>query len=148
MKLSTTSRYGVRALVDIALNANGRLVLRDVAHRQGISVAYLEQIITPLVSAGIIRSARGVKGGVWLARDPRGITLREIMQILEGSIELVECAGDAELCDRSRECVTREIWAGLGQAMAEVLDSTTLEDLVERQRAKLVPSPEPPMYYI
>ncbi len=148
MKLSTTSRYGVRALVDIALNANGRLVLRDVARRQGISVAYLEQIITPLVSAGVIRSARGVNGGVWLARDAREITLKEIMQILEGSIDLVECAGDAELCDRSRVCVTRDIWASLGRAMAEVLGSTTLDDLVERQRAKLVASPEPLMYDI
>ncbi len=84
MKLSTRSRYGTRALIDIAINSTGKpVLLRDVARRQEISTMYLEHLITPLISAGIIRSTRGAKGGVWLARPPREVRLTEVIQLLE-----------------------------------------------------------------
>ena len=149
MKLSTRSRYGTRALIDIAINANGKpVLLRDVARRQEISTMYLEHLITPLISAGIIRSTRGAKGGVWLARSPRDIRLTEVIQLLEGSMAPVECVDDPKYCARNEICVTKEVWAQLKRAMTDVLDATTLEDLVERQKKKIAEIPQASMYYI
>jgi Rrf2 family protein len=147
MKLSTRSRYGTRALVDIALNSKDRpALLRDIARRQEISTMYLEHLITPLISAGIVRSIRGAKGGVWLAKPPHEIKLSEVVLLLEGSLAPVECVDDPKYCRRSASCVTREVWSEMKEAMNHVLESTTLQDLAERQKAK-----EPAvdgMYYI
>jgi Rrf2 family protein len=149
MKLSTRSRYGIRALIDIALNVDGKpVLLRDVARRQEISTMYLEHLITPLISAGIVRSTRGAKGGVWLARPAKDVKLSEVIRLLEGSMAPVECVDDINYCPRYESCVTREIWVDLKRAMTGVLDSTTLNDLVERQKQKLVEIPESAMYYI
>jgi Rrf2 family protein len=149
MKLSTRSRYGTRALIDIAINSNGKpVLLRDVARRQEISTMYLEHLITPLISAGIIRSTRGAKGGVWLARPPREVKLTEVIQLLEGSMAPVECVDDIKYCSRYESCVTREIWMQLKRVMSDVLDATTLEELVDRQKKKLNEVPEASMYYI
>ena len=149
MKLSTRSRYGIRALIDIAINVNDRpVLLRDVAKRQEISTMYLEHLITPLISAGIIRSTRGAKGGVWLARPTKEVKVSEVIQLLEGSLAPVECVDDINYCPRYESCVTREIWVDLKRAMTGVLDHITLEDLVERQKQKMIEVPESMMYYI
>ena len=149
MKLSTRSRYGTRALIDIAMNASGRpVLLRDVARRQEISTMYLEHLITPLISAGIVRSTRGAKGGVWLARAPEDIKLSEIIRLLEGSMAPVECVDDPNFCPRHDFCVTIEVWRELKGAMNEVLDGKTLADLVERQKKKVTEQPGAAMYYI
>ena len=137
MKLSTRARYGTRALLDLALHSGeGPVLLRDIAQRQQISPPYLEHLIAPLVAAGIIRSTRGAKGGIWLAKSPREIKLNEVVRLLEGSIAPVECVNDPEYCPRSEFCVTRDIWGELKKAMNGVLESTTLNDLVERQKRK------------
>jgi Rrf2 family protein len=147
MKLSTRARYGTRALLDIALNGKDKpVLLKDIARRQEISIMYLEHIITPIIAAGILRSTRGAKGGVWLARPPHEIKLSEVMQLLEGSLAPVQCVDDPKYCRRSPSCITREVWSELKQAMNSVLETTTLQDLVERQKTK-----EPMangMYYI
>jgi Rrf2 family transcriptional regulator, cysteine metabolism repressor len=149
MKLSTRSRYGTRALIDIALNANGKpVLLRDVARRQEISTMYLEHLITPLISAGIVRSTRGAKGGVWLARSPKDVKLTEVIQLLEGSLAPVECVDDLNYCPRYETCVTREIWVEMKRVMNDVLGATTLEDLVERQRQRQDEDTDSCMYYI
>jgi Rrf2 family protein len=137
MKLSTRARYSTRALLDIALNGKGKpVLLRDIARRQEISTMYLEHLVTPLIAAGILRSTRGAKGGVWLARPPHEIKLSEIMQPLEGSLAPVQCVDDPKYCRRSASCVTREVWSEMKQAMNRVLETTTLQDLVERQKTK------------
>ena len=137
MKLSTRAQYGTRALLDLALHAGqGPILLKDIAQRQQISLMYLEHLITPLVTAGIIRSARGARGGVWLAKSPQDIKLNEVIGLLEGSIAPVKCVNNPETCPRSDHCVTRDIWAELEKAMSVVLESTTLQDLVERQRER------------
>jgi Rrf2 family transcriptional regulator, cysteine metabolism repressor len=149
MKLSTRSRYGTRALIDIAMNTNGKpVLLRDVARRQSISTMYLEHLITPLISAGIIRTTRGAKGGVWLAKDPKNIRLTEVIQLLEGSMAPVECVDDPKYCHRCDSCVTRDIWFDLKKAMTKVLDSTTLGDLVEREKQRIADAPGVGMYFI
>jgi Rrf2 family cysteine metabolism transcriptional repressor len=144
MKLSTRGRYGTRALLDIALHQPEEPVsLKNIAERQQISLAYLEHLIAPLISGGIIRSTRGIGGGVSLARPPRDIRLSEVMALLEGPMAPVKCVTEPETCNRSASCVTRDVWGELQKAMDGVLESTTLQDLVERQSRKAQP-----MYYI
>ncbi|TEU18076.1 MAG: Rrf2 family transcriptional regulator [Dehalococcoidia bacterium] len=147
MKLSTKGRYGVRALLDLALHQDEGLVpLKDIARRQEVSLPYLEHLITPLVAAGLVKSTRGARGGVSLVKPPSEIKLSEAVQLLEGSIAPVDCVNDPKLCHRSAYCVTRDIWSEMKNAMSQVLDSTTIQDLVERQRQK--GQPETEMYHI
>jgi len=147
MKLSTRGRYATRALLDLAFHQEEEpVLLKDIAQRQQISLRYLEHLITPLVTAGIIRSTRGVRGGVWLARPPQEIKLSEVIRLLEGSIAPAECVNNPGICVRSELCVTRDIWSELKKAMDDVLESTTLQNLVERQKRK--GRPEKVMYYI
>ncbi|MDP2930890.1 MAG: Rrf2 family transcriptional regulator [Chloroflexota bacterium] len=137
MKLSTRGRYGTRALLDIALHQSERpVLLKEVARRQEISPLYLERLITPLITAGILRSTRGARGGVSLSRPAGEVRLSEILRLLEGSIEPVECVNNPGVCSRSGACVTRDVWGELQKAMDDVLNGITLGDLVERQRVK------------
>jgi Rrf2 family protein len=137
MKLSTKGRYGTRALLELALHyGEGPIPLKDVARSQQISLQYLEHIVTPLVAAGIIRSTPGARGGVWLAKPPHEIKLSEVIELLEGSIAPVECVNDPGYCSRSELCVTRDIWSEMKEVINGVLESTTLQDLVERQKRK------------
>ena len=147
MKLSTRGRYGTRALLELALHyGEGPVPLKDIAQRQQISLQYLEHIITPLVAAGIVLSIRGPRGGVSLAKPPEAIRLSGVIQLLEGSIAPVACVNDPRYCSRSDFCVTRDIWGELKQAMDGVLESTTLQNLVERHKKK--EQPEQAMYHI
>jgi Rrf2 family protein len=137
MKLSTKGRYGTRALLEMARHyGEGPMLLKDIAERQQISLQYLEHLIGPLVGAGLVKTTRGFKGGVWLARPPADIKLSEAMQILEGDITPVECINNPGACTRSRTCATRDVWDEMKQAMYGVLESTTLDDLVKRQEVK------------
>jgi len=137
MKLSTRGRYGLRALLDLALHQGAGLVrLKDIAGRQDISLHYLERLIAPLIAAGLVKSTRGARGGVLLFKPPSEIKLSEVVQLLEGSIAPVDCVNDSRVCHRSASCVTRDIWREMMEAMVQVLDATTLQDLVDRQRKK------------
>ena len=147
MKLSTRGQYGTRALLDLALHDGQKLVLvKDIAERQQISPRYLEHLITRLIAGGLVRSTRGPKGGVVLARPPEEIELSEVIHLLEGPIALVECINAPDICSRFGFCVTRDIWAELGEAINKILKSTTVQDLVERQKSKQLS--ETAMYYI
>jgi Rrf2 family protein len=137
MKISTKGRYGTRAMIDIGTNyGKGPVPLRQLAERQCISMKYMEQIIPLLKASGLIRSSRGARGGYALAKEPRQITLGDIIHALEGSWSLVDCVEDPSLCDRAKECVTYEIWHDIHRAIHKVLDSTTLADLIARQKKK------------
>lgn len=137
MKLSTRGRYGLRALLDLAVHqGEGLVLLKDIARRQEVSLPYLEHLIAPLIAAGLVKSTRGARGGVLLLKPPADIRLGEVVQVLEGPIAPVDCVNNPALCHRSAFCVTRDIWVELKEAMSQVLDSTTLQDLVERQRQK------------
>ncbi len=147
MKISTRAQYGTRALLDLALHQGEKpVLLRDIARRQQISSGYLEHLIIPLIGAGILRSIRGPRGGIIFARSPEDIKMNEVVQLLEGSIAPVECVSDPNLCHRSGLCAPRDIWHELKEAMNNVLESTTLKDLAERQRKK--EQKEALMYYI
>jgi Rrf2 family cysteine metabolism transcriptional repressor len=137
MKLSTRTRYGTRALLDLARHEDNRPVqLKDIASRQSISLPYLEHIITPLVGAGIVRSTRGARGGLQLSRRPDELKLSEVVQLLEGADMPVDCINDPESCARSNLCATRDVWSGIKTAIDRTLNSITLQDLVEREKKK------------
>ena len=138
MKISTKGRYGTRAMVDIGENyGKGPVSLRKLAERENISMKYMEQIIPLLKASGLIRSARGARGGYVLAKEPREISLHDIVQALEGSWSLVDCLDDDRLCDRAKKCVTYEIWHDIQAAIYKILDSTTLADMIDRHRKKM-----------
>ena len=135
MKLSTKGRYAARAMLDLALHfGQGPVLVKDISRRQEFSDRYLEQILTPLKAAGLVRVIRGARGGFILAKPPSEIRLIEIIQIVEGSTAPVDCVDDAQICSRSDFCVTREVWADIKEAIDTVLESITLQDLLERQK--------------
>jgi len=137
----------MRALVDLTLRNNNKPVqLKDIAECQEISLAYLEHLVIPLVSAGIIKSTRGVHGGIELAKSPEEIKLLDILEALEGPLAPVHCLKDKKSCARSSSCATRDVWDDMKKAMEKVLKASTLLDLAERQRGK-ERQPET-MYYI
>lgn len=130
-------------MIDLAIWSDGKPIsLRDVAERQQLSDKYLEQIVTPLSRAGLVRSVRGAGGGYLLTRRPEDYSVGEILRPLEGDLAPVECATDTRFCERSDQCVTVELWQQIHRAVAQVVDNTTLADLVERQRSK-PPAPVP-----
>ncbi|MCJ7522005.1 MAG: Rrf2 family transcriptional regulator [Dehalococcoidia bacterium] len=133
MKLSTKGRYATRAMLDLALHfGEGPIFLKDIAKRQEVSDRYLEQILIPLKAGGLVRVVRGARGGFALAKPPSDIKLIEIIRIAEGSTAPVDCVDNAQICSRSDFCVTREIWSELKHAIDNVLESVTLQNLVDR----------------
>ena len=137
MKLSTRTRYGIRAIIELAMNyGNGPLQIRLIAQRQDISVKYLEQLMTILRSAGFIRSIRGSKGGYLLANQPSQIKLNEVFDALEGNVTTVECVEDNNYCDKTADCIARQVWSQVQQAIKSVLQSITLQDLVDKAKVE------------
>jgi len=137
MKLSTRARYGTRILLELSLHwGEGPVLLKDIARRQQISLSYLQQLIGPLIKAGVIKTTRGARGGASLLKPPKDVLLSEVIKLLEGSITPVACVDNPELYPRSETCVTHDIWAEVKKAMEGILESTTFEDLVERQKQK------------
>jgi Rrf2 family protein len=138
MKLSTRGRYGVRLMLELALHyGEGPILLKDIAGRQGISEKYLWQLINPLKTTGLVNSLRGAHGGYVLGKAPEAVSLKEILQILEGSLCLVDCVDNPALCERSPSCISREIWGEASKNMQRMLEDTTLAAMVERQKEKL-----------
>ena len=132
MKLSTKGRYGARAALELATKYGAGLVMvREIAASQDISMRYLEHILNALRAAGIVKSTRGAKGGYELARSPSEITLGEIIQVLEGPMDIVPCVGDNN-CGRMSKCVMCSIWNDVKIAIDGVLGSITLEDMMEK----------------
>ncbi len=133
MKLSTRTRYAVRAIIELAQNnSNKPLQLKIIAQRQDISVKYLEQLMAILRSAGFVRSIRGSKGGYVLARAANQIKLNEVLHRLEGTVSTVECVENEDYCSRSANCASRYLWVQVEQAIEKVLEAITLQDLVDK----------------
>jgi Rrf2 family cysteine metabolism transcriptional repressor len=151
LRFSTRARYGLRAMLDLALHYNPSepIPLVQVAERQGISEGYLEQMMSFLRKGGLVRSVRGALGGYILAREPVNITVGEIIRCLEGPLSPTGCVSEdnPEQCLRSDTCVTRGLWERVRESVAEVLDGTTLEDLCQ-QTKKIQQSKEADMYCI
>ena len=133
MRLSTQSRYGVRAIFDIAYHSEGLgTQVKDISRRQGVSPRYIEQIFQKLKRAGIIGSKRGPAGGYFLNKKPEEITIGGIIRVTEGNINPVLCVNEEDStksCEKSGECVTQVIWNEAGNRLKEYFDSITVKDL-------------------
>jgi Rrf2 family protein len=134
MKLSTKSRYGLRALFDMAYHAGALPVqIKDIARRQAISQRYLEQIFQDLKKAGLLKSRRGPQGGYSLTRPPARITVKDIVLAAEERVRLVDCTVDhddcSEPCAFDQHCVTQRIWQEATRRLLDYFASVTLEDL-------------------
>ena len=139
MKLSTRTRYGIRAILELAENyGNGPLQLRIIARDQRVSVKYLEQLMAMLKSAGIVRSVRGSKGGYILAKSPEQIKVSDCFECLEGSVITTECVEDESYCERTNDCIARQLWTEVQNSVMGVLQSMTLQNLVDRAKNKQV----------
>lgn len=132
LKLSTKGQYGVRAMFEVARGYPGNPVtIREVAEKQDVSVAYLEQILNKLRRAGLIKSVKGPGGGYLLTRKPDEITIASILKELEGPVAITSCLDPDEGCSRVEGCVTHLLWRSLGAKIEAFLETITLRDLIE-----------------
>ena len=135
MKLSTRTRYAMRAALELADNfGKGPLQTRVIAQNQEISVKYLEQLMAALKSAGVVRSQRGAKGGYMLSESPDKIKLSDVFDIFEGPVLTVECVSNENYCARAAECIARQVWCEVQVAIKKVLESITLQDALNRAK--------------
>lgn len=139
MKLSTKGRYGLRAVLDIALHGGEEAVaLSSIAERQSISISYLEQLIAKLKKAGIVSSTRGAKGGYVLSKPPEDISVGQVLRALEGNLDPVDCAevkGEDSTCQASDICVTKYVWKRISDSINNAVDTLMLSELVEESNA-------------
>ncbi|SDK53878.1 RrF2 family transcriptional regulator [Natronincola ferrireducens] len=134
MKLSTKGRYGLKAMFELALYyGDGPIALKNIAEKQEISDHYLEQLVATLRKAGLVKSVRGAQGGYMLASDPKDITVGDIIRTLEGPLAPSECVmeEDPKACERSKHCVTKMVWEKIRDNFNNVIDSITLEDMLQ-----------------
>ncbi|MBQ2791644.1 MAG: Rrf2 family transcriptional regulator [Oscillospiraceae bacterium] len=141
MKISTKGRYGLRMMIDIAMNQQeGPVSVRDIARRQSLSDKYLEQIITQANRAGLLKSIRGAGGGYQLSRDAKDISVGDVLRAMEGSLSPVACvqelAGETAPCQNSGECATYELWRDIKAAVDAVVDNRSLQDMIDNYTRK------------
>ena len=134
MKISTKGRYALRLMIDLANYNNGDPVsIKEISKRQEISEKYLEQIISALNKAGLVRSIRGSQGGYFLTKSPKEYTVGMILRVTEGDLCPVACVNNEAECDKRESCVTIKVWQKLNDAINGVVDQITLEDLLNWQ---------------
>jgi len=133
MRLSTKGRYGLRAVVDLAMHGQDdeAVSISCIAARQELSESYLEQLIAKLKKAGIVNSIRGINGGYTLAKAPEVITVGDILRALEGDLVIVECPEIEGECAKSGSCVTKYVWKRINDSINNVVDSMTLQELLD-----------------
>jgi len=137
MRIPTRTRYGLRAMVEIATGYPDKPIsLRQVAKKQSLSIKYLEQLITPLKTAELVRSIRGVHGGYLIAKPPAEISLFEIYLALDGSVALVDCVANNNRCPHQDSCTTQPLWAEMSDALEKILKSKSIASLLEEMSQK------------
>lgn len=136
MKISTKGRYALRLMVDIAINGEEKNVsLKEISERQDVSVKYLEQIICMLKKADFVKSERGTNGGYKLTKDPKDYTVGMILRLTEGHLAPAPCNENKDCCKRFGKCATSMVWAKINDAVNDVVDNITLDELVEKEKS-------------
>jgi Rrf2 family protein len=137
MKLSTKTRYGARAMLELADNYGALAYpVNMIAEKQNISERYLQNILLMLADAGLVKSVRGKKGGFILAKSPAEISIAEIVSVLEEGRCFVECSGSAKSCERGEICVMKDVWRAASETLYKFLGNITLKELSARRREK------------
>lgn len=135
MRLSTRARYGVRLMLYLAESSRkGPIYLKDIANSEEISEKYLSQLMIPLKAKGLVTTFRGVHGGYLLGKPASEITMRDIIELLEGDLTLVDCVGNSDVCYKTSICASRELWNEMSSVLVGFLDKYTLEDLVSKSK--------------
>lgn len=134
MRLTARSEYGLLALVEIASGGDVPRSSRELSERWEIPTKFLEQLLSTLKRAGILRSVRGARGGYVLARPAREISVLAVVEALEGPLEPSMCSRDAAVCSQSARCAAGAVWGRVSDAVRGVLSSATLQDLAGDQR--------------
>ncbi|MBM4319859.1 MAG: Rrf2 family transcriptional regulator [Deltaproteobacteria bacterium] len=135
VRFSTKGRYGLRAMMELALHHPGEPVLMStIAERQEISRKYLHALLTSLRAAGLVRSVRGAQGGYTLGRPASQIRLREVVEALEGPLALTDCVFDSTVCNRAPGCKARKLWSDLSRTLRGHLEAMSLQDLIGDER--------------
>ncbi len=133
MKISTRGRYGLRAMIDLAMHQDsGAVPLRKISEREDISEQYLEQLFANLRKAGIVKSVRGAHGGYLLNHDPEDITVGDIIRTLEGPVAPADCVVEEKSCNLISDCVTHGLWVEISELVNDFFDSTNLADLKKK----------------
>ena len=131
MKLSTKGRYGVKAVVELAANYGSEpMSIKKISESENISEYYLEQLFSSLRKADLVKSIRGAQGGYVLSREPKDITIAEVMYVLEGPVEISDCIDDGA-CNNTSSCATRLLWSKIKNSIDDVMESITLQDIVD-----------------
>jgi Rrf2 family protein len=134
MKVNTKIRYGIRVMIELALNINKAGVFqKDIAKNQDISFKYLDQIIAGLKSSGLVTTVTGKKSGYRLTREAGKITVFDIFNAFNEEFSVVDCLVDESKCKKNSQCATREFWQGLNENIISYLKSTTIDDLAKKQ---------------
>ena len=143
MRISTRGRYALRTLIDLTQHQEeGPVPLKDVAARQGISLKYLEQLVTVMTRVGFIRGVRGPQGGYRLVRAPEDYSVAEILQVMEGSLAPVNCLEtEQNPCEQCGSCTTLDLWEGLYRTVTDYLSGISLQSLVDNASASGDPYP-------
>jgi Rrf2 family protein len=137
IRISTKGRYGSRFMLELAVHYGDKpLLLKEIARRQDISEGYLQHIVDALKGAGLVVSSRVGHGGYALAKPPDQITLRDVLSTLEGSIDLVECVENPDICTRAADCTLRDVWRDVSHKFAGSLQGITLQQMVEQKRER------------
>ena len=138
MRLTTKGRYAVTAMLDLALHRDrGPNTLADISKRQGISLAYLEQLFSRLRRSGLVQSARGPGGGYTLGHDSAAISVADVIRAVDESVDATKCGGQKN-CQGELRCLTHDLWEDLSEQISAYLDSISLEDLVRKQAVRQV----------
>jgi Rrf2 family protein len=136
MKVSTKGRYGLRAMIDLAIYAKDKKVsIKSISQRQGISENYLEQIIAVLKKNGFVQSTRGAQGGYSLKLNPENISVGDILRALEGDLNPVDCVtvNEDKICEEANMCATKFLWKKISDSINDVVNQVKLKELVDEQ---------------
>jgi Rrf2 family transcriptional regulator, cysteine metabolism repressor len=148
MKISTKGRYGLRAMVDLAVySAGDHLSLKSIAERQNVSEGYLEQVFSTLRKAGLINSIKGAQGGYALADKPASISVGAVLRALEGNLSIIdEKSLEEKTNDKIEDCIREQVWNTINSSINDVVDNINLEDLMNEY--KKMANKQADMYYI
>ena len=133
MRLSTRGRYGLKAMYQLAIHyGEGPIPLKQIADKENLSENYLEQLVSQLRKEGLLTSVRGAQGGYMLAIPPREITVGNVLRVLEGDLAPADCIMEEDYgCENEENCVTKLVWIKIKDSIDEVVDSITLQDMLD-----------------
>jgi Rrf2 family protein len=137
MQITRQADYAVRAVLHLAKNNEQRTATSTIAEEQKIPPSFLAKIISQLSIAGLLHTSRGARGGVMLAREPKEITLLEVIEAIDGPIQLNECVGDGGTCNFEDACPLRPVWCDAQDELVQRLKGTNFASMVEKGQSSV-----------